>query len=124
MRRWLIINTAVIAGVAALAVAFIDFRRGGEPSISVTGAVKRDEAAAPKDGRKAQRAIAVESAVARAVTASTDFRSIGSLQSDEFVQIASEIAGRVDRNPVQRRASRSRPATCSSSSMTRSPRPR
>src|SRR5688572_15643726 len=95
MRRWLIINTAVIAGVAALAVAFIDFRRGGEPSISVTGAVKRDDAAAPKDGRKAQRAIAVESAVARAVTASTDFRSIGSLQSDESVQIAAEIAGRV-----------------------------
>jgi membrane fusion protein (multidrug efflux system) len=94
MRRWLIINTAVIAGVAALAVAFVDFRRG-EPSIGVTGAVKRDEGAAPKDGRKAQRVIAVESAVARAVTASTDFRSIGSLQSDESVQIAAEIAGRV-----------------------------
>ena len=95
MRRWLIINTAVIACVAALAVAFLDYRRGSEAPISVTGAVNRDNGAVPKEGRKSQRAIAVESAVARAVTASTDFRSIGSLQSDESVQIAAEIAGRV-----------------------------
>lgn len=41
------------------------------------------------------RAIAVEVATARAVRTSTDIRAIGSLQSDETVQLAPEIAGRV-----------------------------
>ena len=58
-----------------------------------TGALKQE--ASSKDGGRSARPIAVESAVARATTATSDFRSIGSLQSDESVQIASEIAGRV-----------------------------
>jgi membrane fusion protein, multidrug efflux system len=41
------------------------------------------------------RAIAVEVADARATRTSTDIRAIGSLQSDETVQLAPEIAGRV-----------------------------
>ncbi len=40
-------------------------------------------------------AVAVEAAVARGATTTTDIRAIGSLRSDEGVQIASEIAGRV-----------------------------
>lgn len=41
------------------------------------------------------RAVAVEVATVRAVRTSTDIRAIGSLQSDETVQLAPEIAGRV-----------------------------
>jgi membrane fusion protein (multidrug efflux system) len=40
-------------------------------------------------------AIAVEAATARGATTTTDIRAIGSIRSDESVQIASEISGRV-----------------------------
>ena len=41
------------------------------------------------------RAIAVEAAMARGARTTTDIRAIGGLRSDESVQIASEISGRV-----------------------------
>lgn len=44
---------------------------------------------------EARRAVAVEVAQARLARTSTDIRAIGSLQSDETVQLAPEIAGRV-----------------------------
>jgi membrane fusion protein (multidrug efflux system) len=59
----------------------------GQPA---TGAARRVNAAGP-----ANRTIAVEVAEARASRTSTDIRAIGSLQSDETVQLAPEIAGRV-----------------------------
>jgi membrane fusion protein (multidrug efflux system) len=53
---------------------------------------------AEKGGRKrgAERAVAVEAAVARGAVTTTDIRAIGSLRSDESVLIASEIAGRIE----------------------------
>jgi membrane fusion protein (multidrug efflux system) len=92
MRKWLIITTALVVGGAAASVALVEHRRSEAPPTS-TGALKQE--APSKDGGRSARPIAVESAVARATTATSDFRSIGSLQSDESVQIASEIAGRV-----------------------------
>lgn len=46
-------------------------------------------------GKGSQGPITVETANARAWTSTADIRAIGSLQSDESVQIASEIAGRI-----------------------------
>ena len=46
-------------------------------------------------GKGGGGAIAVEAATARGATTTTDIRAIGSLRSDESVQITSEIAGRI-----------------------------
>lgn len=46
-------------------------------------------------GTPQAKAVAVETAKVRAARTSTDIRAIGSLQSDETVQLAPEIAGRV-----------------------------
>jgi membrane fusion protein (multidrug efflux system) len=97
MRKWLIINTALVLGAAAAGVVVIERGRSDAPPAS-TGALQPEaspKGASKKDGGRSARPIAVESAVARATTATSDFRSIGSLQSDESVQIAAEIAGRV-----------------------------
>jgi membrane fusion protein (multidrug efflux system) len=48
-------------------------------------------------GKRPERAVAVEAAAARGATTTTDIRAIGSLRSDESVQIASEIAGRIEK---------------------------
>src|SRR5688572_7490378 len=41
------------------------------------------------------RGTPVETASARAVTATTDIRAVGGLQSDESVKLAPEVAGRI-----------------------------
>lgn len=49
----------------------------------------------PGKGKRATGTVAVEAEKARSTTTTTDIRAIGTLQSDESVQIASEIAGRI-----------------------------
>lgn len=74
---------------------------GGMPGRElVTGAIEPSPAAVdPATGKRAPapsaRAIAVEVTEARAARTSADIRAIGSLQSDETVQLAPEIAGRI-----------------------------
>lgn len=51
--------------------------------------------AAAQEPRGAAPRIAVEVATARQADVTTDIRSIGSLQSDESVKVASEVAGRI-----------------------------
>jgi membrane fusion protein (multidrug efflux system) len=46
-------------------------------------------------GKGGGRAVAVEAATARGATTTTDIRAIGSLRSDESVQITTETAGRI-----------------------------
>jgi membrane fusion protein (multidrug efflux system) len=46
--------------------------------------------------KRSERAVVVEAAIARGAKTTTDIRAIGSLRSDESVQIASEIAGRIE----------------------------
>jgi membrane fusion protein (multidrug efflux system) len=53
----------------------------------------------PEAGRQ-QPAVPVETATAREVTSRSDIRSVGSLQSDESVQISSEVAERVQAGEV------------------------
>lgn len=64
-----------------------DGHKIGTPSTNATATGRRD-------GRGGA-AVAVEVARARQTKASGDIRALGSLQSDEAVQIASEIAGRI-----------------------------
>ncbi|MFN0219610.1 MAG: efflux RND transporter periplasmic adaptor subunit [Hyphomicrobium sp.] len=62
------------------------------------------DAPARKSGPGAGRdggSVAVEAAPARQAKASGDIRAVGSLQSDESVQIASEVAGRIAEIPFQ-----------------------
>lgn len=63
-----------------------------------TGAAPKPDSAAPKG--MAGRSIAVEAAAAVATTSTQDLRAIGTLQSDESVQITSEIAGRITSIPL------------------------
>jgi len=63
-----------------------------------TGAAPKPDSAAPKG--IAGRSIAVEAAAAVATTSTQDLRAIGTLQSDESVQITSEIAGRITSIPL------------------------
>jgi membrane fusion protein (multidrug efflux system) len=66
----------------------------GEPAV----AGRSRTGAATKDGPPPN--IAVEAAAAVATTSTEDLRSIGTLQSDESVQISSEIAGRITQIPL------------------------
>jgi membrane fusion protein (multidrug efflux system) len=85
MRSVLLLGTIAVISVGTL-VGLV-----GMPSLG-----RLSGASSAQEQKKENRgSVAVESAVARQVTVSTDLRAIGSLQSDETVQIASEIAGRV-----------------------------
>lgn len=72
---------------AVLTDAARDGSKTAAPSVKATGAGRRDGGAGA--------AVAVEVARARQTKSSGDIRALGSLQSDEAVQIASEIAGRI-----------------------------
>lgn len=63
-----------------------------QPIVSPAPAPTGKKGARGKDG---QAAVTVETANARASTTTADMRAVGTLLSDESVQIASEIAGRV-----------------------------
>ncbi|WP_052763708.1 efflux RND transporter periplasmic adaptor subunit [Microvirga massiliensis] len=59
------------------------------------GHTGRNQVAAPRPAGQQPATVPVETATAREVTSRSDIRSVGSLQSDESVQISSEVAGRV-----------------------------
>ena len=65
-----------------------------EISMAVEGNKPKAEKA--RGGKRSERAVTVEAATARGATTTTDIRAIGSLRSDESVQMASEIAGRIE----------------------------
>ena len=67
-------------------------RRSRRPRRSFPARRSRKGAARARAGGGA---IAVEAAIARGATTTTDIRAIGSLRSDESVQITTEIAGRI-----------------------------
>lgn len=92
MRR--IIGILLLAAVVAAAVGYVREK----PSMAELLAYVQGGAAsaAPKPAAAAaQETLPVEVAPARQASATTDIRSIGTLQSDESVDIASEVAGRI-----------------------------
>jgi membrane fusion protein (multidrug efflux system) len=88
---------AVVAIVALLATAGLVVWLGGSRSAAPVKTAEKSVAPTTEKarGKGADRAVAVEAATARGATTTTDIRAIGSLQSDESVQITSEIAGRI-----------------------------
>ena len=86
-RSALLMTIAVLAGAGWLA-----HDRGWVDAASLFGARSQAKAAAQP---AAARKVPVEVAPARAASVTTDISSIGSLQSDESVKVASEVAGRI-----------------------------
>jgi membrane fusion protein (multidrug efflux system) len=100
-----LIAVALLAGAAGAAFVTTDGKLWGLPKLAglsraqsdaakAVGAEKPTHQQGTKDSGAAQ-GIAVETANAVATTSTEDIRSIGTLQSDESVQITSEIAGRI-----------------------------
>lgn len=74
----------------------IQFASGKAAATAGEGKAAGQPAAKGGAGRQAARgAVPVETVKAQQVASTADIRSVGSLQSDESVQIASEVAGRV-----------------------------
>jgi membrane fusion protein (multidrug efflux system) len=90
---------ATVIGVVALAgVVWWTTTRAREAQplqISNAEKIEPGKTVSPGKGKGRGGAVAVEAAVARGATTTTDIRAIGSIRSDESVQIASEISGRV-----------------------------
>jgi membrane fusion protein, multidrug efflux system len=89
---------ALVVALAIGAVALFLAARAMTPSAQVPMAAEDAKGKADKGrGKRSDRAVAVEAAIARGAKKTTDIRAIGSLRSDEAVQIASEIAGRIEK---------------------------
>jgi membrane fusion protein, multidrug efflux system len=92
-----LIGVVFVGALAVLLVGRALTRGATDPPAELSMAVEGDRAKAEKTrGKRPERAVAVEAATARGATTTTDIRAIGSLRSDESVQIASEIAGRIE----------------------------
>jgi membrane fusion protein, multidrug efflux system len=101
MPRLTIISVALLLVAGAWIATSTDWRSigvnpSGKPGDGVAAAAVPPEGARRDGGNQK---VSVEAATATATSSSTDLRAIGSLQSDESVQIASEIAGRVTELP-------------------------
>jgi membrane fusion protein (multidrug efflux system) len=92
---------AAVGLVALAALVAWTMTRSREPRpVQVSTAQKVEPSKTAETGRgKGGGAVAVEAALARGAKTTTDIRAIGSLRSDEGVQIASEIAGRIAEVP-------------------------
>lgn len=94
-------RTVAITAAAVALVAAAAWIAGSRPEPQrASMATKGTDEASQKSPQKARGkrepgVIPVEAARARAAQTTTDIRGIGSLQSDESVQITSEIAGRI-----------------------------
>jgi membrane fusion protein (multidrug efflux system) len=94
-RRKLARTVAIALGAVALVVLA---RAVARPAAQVPVTTEDAKGKTGKDrGKRSDRAVAVEAAIARGAKTTTDIRAIGSLRSDESVQIASEIAGRIEK---------------------------
>jgi membrane fusion protein (multidrug efflux system) len=100
MRPGKFVLAAALLGAAAMLAWGVSVSMPG-PSAQVAKPGEETKGAAGKgrSKRSAGRAIAVEAATARGAVTTTDIRAIGSLRSDESVQIASEVAGRIEEIP-------------------------
>jgi membrane fusion protein (multidrug efflux system) len=99
MRRNTVAAAIAVLGLLGLFAWAATRDRTPPPQISVAEKIEPGKAAEKSRRGKGKGAgggaVAVEAAVARGATTTTDIRAIGSLRSDESVQITSEVAGRV-----------------------------
>jgi membrane fusion protein (multidrug efflux system) len=100
MRRNTVAATVAVLAAVAVVVWVAGTRSASREPTQIATAEKIEPGKTTEKGRGKGKgpggAIAVEAAIARGATTTTDIRAIGSLRSDESVQIASEIAGRVE----------------------------
>jgi membrane fusion protein, multidrug efflux system len=102
MRRGTVAIAVAVSAVFGAVVWLAATRTAPHEQVQVSTAVTVEpgqgliEKGRKGKGKGAGAAIAVEAAIARGATTTTDIRAIGSLRSDESVQIASEIAGRIE----------------------------
>lgn len=89
------LRATVIVAVLLAAVASWAAVTGKLPWPGGAGSTPSGQAGPASKGSAASRAVPVEVATARQEQVTEDIRSVGSLQSDETVRLASEIAGRV-----------------------------
>lgn len=98
MRKIVIVGVVLALGVAILSVP--EYRTRAEQAVlAVAAHVQTRSAPAQKQGGRNEggnSAVSVETAVSTAATKTEHIRAVGSLESDESVQITTEIAGRVD----------------------------
>lgn len=90
MRQRLLLAVIAAMGLSVLAAGILVFRYNDQPRAAQVQD-KQEQRSAPAERAR----IPVETSNAQRGTSSSDIRAIGSLQSDESVQIAPEIAGRV-----------------------------
>lgn len=88
-------RTSLIVGALLAAVAAWAAVSGKLPWASGAGTSQSGKSGSAAKGGAGARAVPVEVAAARRAQMTEDIRSVGSLQSDETVRLASEIAGRV-----------------------------
>jgi membrane fusion protein (multidrug efflux system) len=104
LKVWIACALLALAGGAAFYAT--DGKLWGLPQSLMASASKDTQPAAKKDASDtkgaaaAQRGVAVEAAAAVAAISTQDLRGIGTLQSDESVQITSEISGRITSIPL------------------------
>ncbi len=91
-RRKLALAGVALAGAIALALAVHGMAVAQAPTPDKAEKTKVEK----RGSKRSERAVAVEAAIARGARTTTDIRAIGSLRSDESVQIASEIAGLIE----------------------------
>lgn len=84
-------GTLVLGAIALPSV----FHLGANPWAQVT--LEDGKGDRNRKSKRSESAVAVEAAIARGAKTTTDIRAIGTLQSDESVQIASEIGGRIEK---------------------------
>ena len=99
LRKSAVIAVAVVgAGAVAIGALLAANRYNSkEPAPAASSAGERGKSADKGKAKgKGGAAVAVEAAPARGAKTTLDIRAIGSLRSDESVQIAAEIAGRVE----------------------------
>ena len=98
MRRNTIAAIVAIPVALGLVAWMVGPRSAPREPAQIATSDKAAAAKQPEKGRSKEAgsgSIAVEAAAVRGATTTTDIRAIGSLQSDETVQITSEIAGRI-----------------------------
>jgi membrane fusion protein (multidrug efflux system) len=97
MRRNTVAATVAVLAAFALVIWAATRTRTPPPAqISTAEKVAPGKTVGKRGGKGGDRAVAVEAANARGAVTTTDIRSVGSLRSDESVQISSEIAGRIE----------------------------
>ncbi len=85
MRRSIVLSICLIVGAIAASLFWTDLR----------DSILNGNATAAPEAQRASPAVAIEVVPAREMTRTTDIAAIGSLQSDESVQLAPEVAGKV-----------------------------